>query len=198
MERREALRLLATWSALQLTPRSVVAKLRQGLLATQTGMRTLDRDQGATVVAMAELIIPRTETPGASDVGVSQFIDLILTEWYTEEERNRFLSGLADMDTCTEALFGRKFVDCSPGQQSEVLTALGEQVKEDGDRALAIGRRYRGLPPIPDKNFYYMMRSLTLTAYYTSEEGASKELGFQIIPDRYAACAPALDRKDSR
>ena len=47
----------------------------------------------------------------ASDIGATQFIDLILTEWYTQEERDRFLSGLADVDGQAQALFVEKFVD---------------------------------------------------------------------------------------
>jgi Gluconate 2-dehydrogenase subunit 3 len=41
----------------------------------------------------------------------------------------------------------------------------------------------------PPANFYSMLRWLTLTAYYTSEAGATQELHYQIIPDRFDACA---------
>src|ERR1700730_9179808 len=107
MDRREALRLLAMGAALQLAPGKLFAGLREAraFLGTQTTVRTLDPHQYTTVTAIAELILPRTETPGATDVGVSQFIDLILTEWYNPEERIRFLNGLADVDVRTHALF---------------------------------------------------------------------------------------------
>ena len=39
-----------------------------------------------------------------------------------------------------------------------------------------------------DNNFYSVLRRLTLTAYYTSEAGATAELHFEIIPDRHAGC----------
>jgi gluconate 2-dehydrogenase gamma chain len=198
MDRREALRLLATGSALQLAPRNLLAALREArtLLGTQTALRTLDSHQNATVTAIAELIIPRTETPGATDVGVSQFIDLILTEWYIEDERDRFLNGLADVDARTQSLFRRNFVDSSPDQQAEILTALGEQMTEEKDAVRDRARRYRGSLPEPEKNFYYMVRSVTLTGYYTSEDGATRELGFQIIPDHHDGCANAGTAKE--
>ncbi|MFZ1138430.1 MAG: gluconate 2-dehydrogenase subunit 3 family protein, partial [Candidatus Sulfotelmatobacter sp.] len=100
MDRREALRLLATGTALQLAPRNLLAVLREArtLLATQVALRSLNAHQDVTVKAMAELILPRTETPGAMDVGVSEFIDLMLTEWYDESDRTRFLNGLAEVD----------------------------------------------------------------------------------------------------
>lgn len=199
MDRREALQVLAAGIAVQLTSPNLLAVVRKlrSLTGTQIALRTLNSHQNATVTAIADLIIPRTETPGAADVGASQFIDLILTEWYTGEERDRFLNGVADVDARTQASFGKKFIECSVVQQSEIMMALGKQMTEDAN-AVRSGRRYRGSPPNPDKNFYYMVRSLTLTAYYTSEEGATKELGFQVIPARHVGCASAQDIQEGK
>ena len=187
MRRREVLRLLATGSLLQLAPPNLFAVLReaQGLIQSQTSPRTLNAHQHATVKAMAEVIIPRTETPGASDVGAAEFIDLMLTEWYDEAERARFLSGLADVDARSQNLFGKDFVDCSSLQQSDILTALGEKmIEEVGEQAPPMRRRGASTPA----NFYAMLRHLTLTAYYTSEAGATDELHFEIIPGSYQGC----------
>src|SRR3982075_1430642 len=123
MDRREELRLVAMGAGLQLAPGQMLARLRAtpGFLGTQIAPRTLDPHQYATVTAIAELILPRTETPGATDVGVGEFIDLIVTEWYNPEERNRFLNGLADVDTRTRALFGKNFVESSADQKAQIL-----------------------------------------------------------------------------
>jgi hypothetical protein len=200
MDRREALRLMAMGAALQFAPSNLFAVLREarGLLGTQTTPRTLDSQQYATVTAIAELILPRTETPGASDIGVSQFIDLIVTEWYNPEERTRFLNGLADVDVRTQALFGKNFVGSSPGQQAEILTALGQQMTEEAEALQDHAREYRGSPPEPNQNFYYMLRGLTLIGYYTSEAGATRELDFQIIPGRYDGCIDVRADKEER
>lgn len=187
MRRREVLRLLATGSLLQLAPAHLFAVLREArtLIQSQMAPRTLNAHQLATVKAMAEMIIPRTDTAGASDVGVAEFIDLILTEWYDEGERTRFLSGLADVDSRSQTLDGKTFVDCSTPRQSEVLTALGENMAEEvGTPSRPLMRRGAGRP----KNFYAMFRDLTLTAYYTSEAGATQELHFEIIPEHHQGC----------
>jgi hypothetical protein len=115
MHRREVLRLLAAGSLLQLAPSHLFAVLREAhsLIQSQGSLRSLNAHQHATVQAMAEMIIPRTDTPGASDVGAAEFIDLILTEWYEDAERTRFLSGLADVDSRSQSLFGKDFVDGS-------------------------------------------------------------------------------------
>ena len=193
MDRREVLRILATGSLLQLAPANLFAVLGEArrLIASQAALRTLNPHQYATVKTMAEMIIPRTDTPGAADVGVAEFIDLMLTEWYDEEEMRRFLAGLADMDSRSQARFAKDFVDGSSAEQSHTLGALGkemaEQVRENGPRM-----RGRGAP---HASFYAMFRQLTLTAYYTSEAGATQELHFEIVPERYDGCAPAPVQK---
>jgi hypothetical protein len=149
----------------------------------QTSPHTLNAHQDATVRALTELILPKTETPGAADVGTAEFIDLMLTEWYEESERTLFLNGLADVDSRPRSFFGKDFVNCNNEQQSGILAVLGEQMIEEGPE-----------PPTPEgeflveRNFYRMLRRLTLTAYYTSEAGATEELHFEVIPDGYSGC----------
>jgi gluconate 2-dehydrogenase gamma chain len=190
MDRRDALRLLATGAALQLAPRNVLAVLREArtLLGTPVALRTLNPHQDATVKAMAELILPRTDTPGATDVGAGEFIDLMLTEWYDEQDRTRFLNGLSEVDLHTKDLFGKNFVEALPDQQAEILAWLGEKMTAEAD-AMGTGRQRRGSSQGSSASFYPMLRRLTLTAYYTSEAGATEELHFQVIPDSHAGCA---------
>jgi hypothetical protein len=198
MDRREALRLLATGTALQLAPRHLLAVLREArtLLATQAAPRTLNLHQDATLKAMTELILPKTDTPGATDVGVSEFIDLMLTEWYDEPDRTRFLNGLAEVDLRTKALFGKNFVEGSPDQQAEILIWLGEKMTEAAAARMAGPRPRRRSSQRSSGNFYPMLRHLTLTAYYTSEAGATEALHFQIIPDSHEGCAEVPSAKD--
>jgi gluconate 2-dehydrogenase gamma chain len=190
MNRREALQLLATGAALQLAPIKALAAMREAraILSQQaaTTPRTLNAHQNAAVKAMAEMMLPRTDTPGAADVGATEFIDLMLTEWCEPAERTLFLSGLADVDAQSQKLFSQDFVNCNPDQQGTILEALGDQMTEHVERA-----RNEVLPeavPEGGRNFYSMFRWLTLTAYYTSEQGATQALHFEIIPDRHDAC----------
>ena len=194
MHRRDVLRLLATGSLLQLAPRNLLAVAQEvrALVQSQPNPRTLNPQQHATVKTMAEMLIPRTDTPGATDVGVAEFIDLMLTEWYDEPERVRFLDGLSDVNSRTQARFKKDFVDCTSSQQSDILVALGKvmSAQEKGS-----ARRSRRRGPRPE-SFYAMFRQLTLTAYYTSEAGATQELHFEMIPDRYQGC-PAAPIKET-
>jgi hypothetical protein len=185
MDRREALQLLMGGAVFQLASPKLFASLRSArvLLDTQATLRTLNPQQNALVTAVAETILPKSDTVGATEAGTSQFVDMILTEWYTENERTIFLNGLADVDARTQSAFGKKFVDCSHDQREKVLAELGEQLTKDAETARSSAHGYRGSPAKPSKNFYYMMRNLTLTAYYTSEV-VSQQPTFQVNPDR--------------
>lgn len=188
MHRREVLRLLATGAALQLSPSKwlVFARESRALVADVRSLRTLNPHQDATVKALADTMIPRTETPGASDVGVSAFIDLILTEAYDAPERTHFLDGLLAVDARSRTLFDKNFIDCSAEQKGKLLTELGAKMleaSEPGTRRRAIQR-----PAPPKTNFYADFRRLALTAYYTSEPGASQELHYEVIPEQYQGC----------
>ena len=190
MNRREALRLLATGTAIPLLNHPLLAAMREAraMLRAQTTAHTLNAHQQATVRTMAELILPKTDTPGATDVGATEFIDLMLTEWYDEAERVAFLSGLGDVDIRSLSLFKKDFVDSSPSEQADILTALGEQMTEEIAILRDQPRHGRGAAPTPTHNFYVLLRRLTLTAYYTSEAGATSELRFEIIPDQHGGC----------
>lgn len=188
MNRREALRLLAAGTALQFAPVKLLAALREARAAVgdQAPPRTLNAHQYEAVKAMAERILPRTATPGATDVGAVDFIDLMLTEWYDEPQRSRFLKGLADVDARSQFLFASDFVACSPAQQAEILIALGESMTEEVDRRNAAHTE----STVETEGFYPMLRRLTLTAYYTSEAGATQELHFEMIPGHFDGCVP--------
>ena len=197
MQRREVLRLIATGTALQLAPGKWLAFSREvrALLAESSSLRTVTPHQDATLKALADMIIPRTDTPSASDAGVSQFIDLVLTECYDVPERTHFLDGLSDVDAQSRTLFNKDFTDCSTEQKGKLLTELGAKMLEG---TVPSSRRRSVQRPAPPKtNFYADFRRLALTAYYTSEPGATQALHYEVIPEQYQGCniSPAKEPK---
>lgn len=186
MHRRQALRLLASAATLPLLSHEAFSLFQavHEQIPEQPVLKTLNPQQNATVTTIAELIIPQTNTPGAKAARVNEFIDLILTEWYDEEEKSTFMTGLADVDSRTRDLYGKDFIDCIEKQQVEILQALDDEVAAREENA----RRRRTHPP--QKNFFFMMKQLTLVGYYTSQVGFEQELHGEIIPARHAACVP--------
>jgi hypothetical protein len=186
MHRRQALRLLASAATLPLLSREAFSLFQAAheQLSEQRVLKTLNPHQNATITTIAEIIIPQTSTPGAKAARVNEFIDLILTEWYDEEEKSTFLTGLADVDSRTRELYSKDFVECGEQQQVEILQALDDEVAARTQDV----RRRRSRPP--EKNFFFMMKQLTLVGYYTSQIGFEQELHGEIIPSRHAGCVP--------
>ena len=104
MRRREVVRYLGAALALPFLPRSADAAIELGealhrrIATSEPDFRTLTARQQALVTHIAEMIIPETDTPGATTVKVPQFIDLILTEWMSDGERTAFLAGLVELE----------------------------------------------------------------------------------------------------
>ncbi|HTQ59272.1 MAG TPA: gluconate 2-dehydrogenase subunit 3 family protein [Candidatus Solibacter sp.] len=191
MQRRDALRLLMTGAVLPALSPEAFAIFREAHPAAGYALKTLDPHQNATVVAMTDLIIPATDTPGAKGALVNEFIDLILTEWAIEEERAHFLEGLADVDKHSNELFGKDFVNASTAQQTALLremddATMGEASRNPRDMALP-----RNFDAQMKGKFWHVFKGITLHGYYTSEIGFSQELKLQIIPGALHGCMPA-------
>jgi len=92
--------------------------------------RTLTADQNEMVTVIAEHIIPRTDTPGARDARVNEFIDAMLTDYYPAEERTRVLAGLERVDARAQSAYKKRFLDITPEQQVAVLTAFDQAAYE--------------------------------------------------------------------
>ena len=194
MERRDALRLLLAGAALPSFSSELYAMLRAAHPASGYAIRTLNPHQNSTVIAMTDLIIPETDTPGAKAAKVNEFIDLILTEWATDEERTNFLQGLADVDKQSNELFAKDFVDASLPQQTALLRSMDDAAMAERAGRLESGPRLLGSSARRDTqlqgNFWMVFKGITLHGYYTSEIGFSQELKLQIIPGQFHGCTP--------
>jgi Gluconate 2-dehydrogenase subunit 3 len=139
--------------------------------------RALDVDQTELVATIAEHILPETDTPGARDAAVHRFIDTMLAEYYPAAQRQRFISGLADVNARAQRLAGRSFLRCSPEQQRSILEELDRE---------AFARPASPATP----SFFRTFKELTVVGYYTSEIGATRELRYVQVPGRFEGCVP--------
>lgn len=92
MDRRSLLKSLAAAGAVALLPddAAFAAWIRVG---SRTG-RGLTDAQLARIGAIADVILPRTDTPSATDVGVPAFVDIIVSENYSADDRAAFVANL--------------------------------------------------------------------------------------------------------
>jgi hypothetical protein len=147
----------------------------------RSALSTSQRDM---VAALADLIIPDTDTPGAGKAGVPAFIDHIVTTWYSPAERAIFITGLADLDADCTKRFGRGFGACSDAQRTVALSA-SEAVSiafRNAEKNPAMG--IQGEPDAKSP-FFHKLKELTVLGYYTSEVGSTTELNYNHVPGRF-------------
>ncbi|MBE9462455.1 gluconate 2-dehydrogenase subunit 3 family protein [Dyadobacter sp. UP-52] len=144
----------------------------------------LSDNQKLIVAEVAEIIIPKTNTPGAKDVGVPDFVVMMIQDCYRKPEHISFAEGLADLEN-------KKFLSLSSSQKSEILKQVEsnsvEQMKVyqvqqtkmgDNDDREQMKEQAKGLP------FWRLIKELTLLGYYTSEQGLKSSFDYVPIPGK--------------
>lgn len=139
----------------------------------------LKPEQAALVSEVAEIIIPKTDTPGAKDAGVPAFIDLLVKDCYKKEDQDNFLKGLEDFDKAAKDSYGDAFLDLEPAQQVEYVT------KVHNDALTASRDEANRDKPRP---FILIMKELTVVGFFTSEPGATQVLQYEAVPGAYKGC----------
>jgi hypothetical protein len=142
--------------------------------------------QRQIVAAVAEHIIPKTNTAGAIDAGVPAFIELMLKDCYKAPEHASFLKGVND-------LIKAKFLSQNQDGQVAVLTLLESNTKDMmrsyQQRRMKVGdnvdkETLEGANGVP---FWRLIKELTLLGYYTSEKGIEASFVYQPIPGKFEA-----------
>jgi hypothetical protein len=178
MRRREVVQFLGAALALPFIPRNAEAAIKfgEGLhrRLLDVPFRTLNHEQQVLVMTIAEMIIPETDTPGATSVKVPEFIDLILTDWASEDERATFLAGLRDIDVRASAMGSTRFVALSPVKKVELVTALDAARGDKAGAGLAFAR----------------LKALTVYGYFTSGRVEEEILKVRMFFNGYEGNVP--------
>jgi gluconate 2-dehydrogenase gamma chain len=122
--------------------------------------------QYSLLEAVADIIIPRTDTPGAIDAGVPAAFDALMRNWASRERQEQFRALLEEIDQAApEQTSGLLALDRT--RRAEVVVAFDKS--KTGDKV------------------YRKFKELVLTLYYRSEVGATQELRYEHVPGRWEA-----------
>ena len=147
--------------------------------------------QARSIEVLSEIIIPKTSTPGAIDVGVPQFIDTLLKEAYNKGDQDSFLKDLTAFEDDAKKTFGDSFEECAAADQ---LTLF----KKYHDAAFA---NQIEKPPLgwwnprksAEKPFILKVKELVLLGFFTSQVGASDILQYNQVPGPFKGCVPLVE-----
>lgn len=167
----------------------------------------------AVVSRVADIMVPRTDTPGALDVGVPAFIDTMLKETYAPQARSHYLEGLREFDGAARGANQKAFVELAASEQQALVerflvAAIAESRAAGQKEQEELARRVRDpaplaerpeLPAAPRKpSFILTTRELTLLRFFTSRPGATQVLQYLAIPGAYHGCLSVSEAGNGR
>lgn len=141
--------------------------------------------------AVADTIVPRTDTPGAVDVGVPKLFDGLLRDWAAPPRRAALAAALEAVDAAAREKTGKGFAALPPGARHDVLkahdaAALAPVPRTDGKTGLAA---VTGDPSVADPG-YAKLKELVVILYYYSEPALTQELSYDHAPGKWQPSIP--------
>ncbi len=123
-----------------------------------------DAHEMATITVLVDIIIPKDERSGsATDAKVPEFIEFIVKDEPVHQLPMR--GGLKWLDVKCLHQYGNDFKDCTPAQQTEIITAIAYP-------SVAVP----GM--LPGVAFFNKIRDLTAIGFFTSKMGI-EDLGYK-------------------
>jgi asparagine N-glycosylation enzyme membrane subunit Stt3 len=141
--------------------------------------------QEVLIAEIAETIIPTTTTPGAKAAGVPAFIIKMLADCYEQKTSDDVMRSLAAFDANCKTKYGKSFVELTETERIEALKAAEKQAYLDRDKYKKEVQSWGNSTIEGAQPFFFIMKSLTATGYFTSEIGATQTLRYEAVPGRY-------------
>jgi archaellum component FlaD/FlaE len=167
---------------------------------TTTGTAFTEQDV-AFLDEVGETILPATNTPGAKEAKVGQFMTSIVNDCYEEADQKTFHDGMKQLNDACDKKFNTSFLKATPQQRHDLLVDLDKDAKEHqkkrgefmeeqnkkGKEASEKGDKTFKKEEMPN-HYFSLMKQLTLWGYFTSKEGMTKALRYNPVPGRYEGC----------
>lgn len=189
IDRREALKKTALFLGAAVSA-SAIAGILNGCKATpDLNYKPVffNEDEARLVSELADIILPKTDTPGAKELGVPNFIDKMLNECYKQEDQERFKTGLAAFDEEAKKAHGDSFIYCKPEDQVAHIT---KSIQAAIDESKA--------NPGTKRPFILMAKELTMLGYFSTQVGAENVLQYEAVPGSYKGCIPLKEAGKGR
>ncbi len=154
----------------------------------------LSSNEKYLVTHLVDIILPTSNSPGALDVNVPQFIDKMYHNIESEENKKVFKNGAAIFTEKFEAMFNKKF---SKGNIEDIYTLFDSYFKlSDVKHQQVIQDQQQNLSEIDEDKkasflmykFLFSVRYYTLFGYYTSKEVGTEVLNYDPVPGVYKGC----------
>ena len=159
---------------------------------SEASSTTLNEPALRLINALSDIIIPKTDTPSASEAGVPAFIQTTVEHTFTSAENQMFIKGLSWLDALCIDQYKARFEELKAHQQQEFASAVNALTLHAGINKTGPLSKHA----LKQEHFqlatkcFATTKSLCIFGYCTSEMGATQHLNYQPVPGRFDACVP--------
>jgi gluconate 2-dehydrogenase gamma chain len=149
--------------------------------------RFLNPAQFAVLTAVADTMIPVTDTPGAAAVGVPALFDGLLANWASVTRKAQLTSALAEIDTLAMASDKKGFAALIPARRKALLVEHDNAALKPGPAPKEKLSAFQALTagsPVANPG-YLKLKELVIGLYYTSEVALTKEIIYEHVPGKW-------------
>lgn len=133
-----------------------------------------NQDEMDLIKHIVDTILPKTDSPSASAVGVHHTIDQMVGQVYKLKDKKSYASNFAKLsEHLNNATEGKGFDKVSAKEKLNLLNALSKSNKAIESDA---------------KNGYMALKQQTIAYYLNTEEIATKYLNYLPVPGQYEGC----------
>ncbi len=136
------------------------------------------------LASLADTIIPPTDTPGAGEAKVEEYIIAMIRDCIDRKTGNKFVDGLKELEHYCHSEYSKPFEQLSLADKNKVLDHFEKKARPFNALVGKAESLYLGSP------FFATLKKLTVEGYCTSELGATKGLSYLYIPGHFQGCIP--------
>lgn len=167
MQRREAIRTL---SGIMGAMVALPAWAEKWSVEKIAGPTLLDKGQKMILTSMVDAIIPKTDTPGAAELGVSRFVELMIQDCFETSSQDQLKKGLSNLDSAARTQFGKGFSRLRSSEQLQLIKSFAQGSDQ------------------PDRDFVNLVKNLVIQGYTSSEYVMTHITRYELVPARYHGC----------
>jgi hypothetical protein len=200
--------------ALMLVGAAMVPGSAEALAAAiASGKRQLDAPHYALLTALADTILPRTDTPGAVEAGVPQLVDALLGSWASPPRRTELVAALDDVDRLARDQHKRGFAALTPAEREALLTPYDAAALKPAPPTPPPAVPVGAAPTTVDPNYarpkqepvqgsalmqgprfanpgYGKLKELIVVGFYCSETALTHDLAYEHSPGEWQPSIP--------
>lgn len=204
MNRRQALKNLGLGAGIIVVGPSTLSLLQSckndAANANAWAPTFLSAGNGFALQQILEVILPATETPGANDLNLAQFIDSYMQEVAPEERQIVFNRGAEAFAASFKNDFNKETGDGTPEEYEQMVAMYLKRTpgnEEEANRRNTETQDPMDKDPADRFDFYddslsYIsnVRDMGIWAWKTSEQIGENVLFYDPIPGQYIPCGP--------